>query len=70
MADGEPSARRRPFTLLAVLFLAVICVLHVARLFLGVSVVVGGREVAVWFSAPAALFTGTLAFLVWRESRR
>jgi hypothetical protein len=60
----------RPVTLIAVAFLALIALLYVLRVLLHVAVVAGGVVVPVWLSAPAALFTGALAVLLWREARR
>lgn len=61
---------RKPFTLVAAAFLAVICLVHAARVALGVHVLVGRTEIPVWMSIPGALFTGVLAILLWREARR
>jgi len=61
---------KRPFTLVAVGFLTLIGVIHVVRVAMGVTVVVGGTEVPVWLSAPAGLFCLGLALLVAREARR
>ena len=60
----------KPATLIAAAFLALIALAHVLRILLHVAVVAGGVAVPMWLSAPAALLTGTLAVLVWRESRR
>ena len=59
---------RKPFTLVAAAFLAVVCLIHAARVALDVHVLVGTTEVPVWMSIPGALFTGLLAILVWREA--
>ena len=61
---------RKPFTILAVAFLAAICLIHAARVALGIHILVGGTEIPVWMSIPGALFAGLLALLVWREARR
>jgi hypothetical protein len=60
----------RPVTLIAAGFFALIALAHVLRILLHVAVVAGGVVVPVWLSAPAALFTGALAVLLWREARR
>lgn len=60
----------KPFTWIAVAFLVLVCLLHLARVGLGVVVTVGGTEVPVWMSIPGALFTGALAVLVAREVRQ
>ncbi len=61
---------RKPFTFLAVAFLAVICVIHALRVALGIHILIGSTEIPVWMSIPGALFTGLLAILLWREARR
>ncbi|MBX9828375.1 MAG: hypothetical protein K2Y27_25695 [Xanthobacteraceae bacterium] len=58
----------KPFTLTAVVVLALIALLHLLRLFTGWAVVVTGFAVPVWWSAPVLVFFGGLAFLVWREA--
>ena len=60
----------KPFTTITVAFLTVIAIGHLARLLAGWEVTMAGIVIPVWASAPGALFTGGLAFLVWRESRR
>ena len=60
---------KKPFTWLAVGFLVLVGVIHAVRVAMGVAVVVGGTEVPVWLSAPAAVFCLGLALLVAREAR-
>lgn len=59
----------KPASLISALFLGLVAVAHVIRLVLGVSVTVDGMGIPLWASLPAALLTGTLAFLLWRENR-
>jgi len=59
----------KPFTLIAVVVLALIAFVHLLRLFTGWGVVVNGFAVPVWWSAPIVVIFGGLAFLVWREAR-
>ncbi len=61
---------RKPFTIVAAGFLALICLVHAVRVALGIHVLVGSTEIPVWMSIPGALFTGLLAILLWREARR
>lgn len=61
---------KKPFTWVAVAFLALVCLIHLVRVALGMVVTVGGTEVPVWMSIPGALFTGALALLVAREARK
>ena len=60
----------KPFTSLACLLLAVIALLQLTRLLLGWDIVVNGYAVPLWASGVAALLTGGLSLLAWRESRR
>jgi hypothetical protein len=58
----------KPFTLTAVVVLALIAFLHLVRLLTGWDVVVAGFAVQVWWSAPVVVIFAGLAFLVWREA--
>jgi hypothetical protein len=59
----------KPFTLTAVVVLALVALVHLLRLFTGWGVVVTSFAVPVWWSAPIVVIFGGLAFLVWREAR-
>ena len=59
----------RPFTMIAVVLLAVIAVAHLARLFTGFEIVVNGFAVPQWASMPGAIVAGGLAVMVAREAR-
>ena len=58
----------KPFTLTAVVVLALIALIHLLRLFTGWNVVVIGFAVPVWWRAPILMIFAGLAFLVWREA--
>jgi hypothetical protein len=58
----------KPFTLTAVVVLALIALVHLLRLFTGWDVVVAGFVVPVWWSAPILVIFAGLALLVWREA--
>ena len=58
----------KPFTLAAIVVLALIALVHLLRLLTGWDVVVVGFAVPVWWSAPILLIFAGLAFLVWREA--
>ena len=60
----------KPATRIAVVFLAVVAVLHFLRLALQVEVRAGSYSLPLWMSGVAALFTGGLAYMLWRENRR
>ena len=59
----------KPFTTVAVVFLALIAVVHLLRLFAAWEVAVAGFVIPVWWSALGVLIAGGLALMVWRESR-
>lgn len=60
----------KPFTTVAVAFLALIAIAHLLRLFTGWEVVVVGFVIPVWWSAIGVFVAGGLALMVWREARR
>jgi hypothetical protein len=60
----------KPFTTLAVIVLTLFTLVHLYRLIGGMDVVVNGNTVPQWISGIAAIVAGTLALMVWRESRR
>jgi len=57
----------KPFTTIAVAFLALIALVHLLRLFTGWEIIVVGFVVPVWWSAFGLLVAGGLALMVWRE---
>jgi len=60
----------KPFTLIAIVLLALIAVLQLLRFVLGWAVTVNGVGIPVWASAIAFVVAAGLAVLVWREARR
>ena len=58
----------KPFTLLAVAFLALVAIIHLVRLFAGWEVLISGFVIPVWLSLPGFVVSGGLATMVWRES--
>ena len=60
----------KPFTNIAVDFLALIAIAHLLRLFTGWEVVVVGFVIPVWWSAIGVFVAGGLALMVWREASR
>jgi len=61
--------QRKPFSNIAAALLAVICILHAVRAAQLLPVTVGQTVIPIWMSIAAALFTGVLAVMVWREAR-
>lgn len=60
----------KPVSLVTTIFLIVIAIAHLVRVVFGVPVTVGEVSVPMWASVAACIFTGGLAILLWRESRR
>ena len=60
----------KPFTTIAVLFLALIALAQATRFLLGWEVTIHGFVVPVWLSGVAFVIAGGLAAMLWRESRR
>ena len=60
----------KPVTTTVAIILLAVTVAHVLRLVYGWQVTVAEELVPMWVSGVGALVTGTLAFLLWRESRK
>lgn len=60
----------KPFTSLTCLLLGLIALLQLTRVVLGWDVAINGIHVPLWASGIAAIVTGALSALTWRESRR
>lgn len=60
----------KPFTTIAIAFLALIAIVHLLRLFAGWEVIVAGFAIPVWWSAFGLVIPSGLAAMVWREARR
>ncbi len=59
----------KPGSRIAMLFLAVVAAAHLLRVIYGLEVRVADLAIPVWASGVAALFTGALSLLLWREAR-
>lgn len=59
----------KPFTRIAASLLALVAVLQATRFLAGWPVTIDGFAVPVWASAVFAAIAGTLAIMLWRESR-
>jgi len=59
----------RPFTTIASLIFAVICVVHAIRLCCGWEIILNGIHIPMWISGIAMIATGGLSFMLWRESQ-
>ena len=58
----------KPFTFLAVLVLALVALVQLARFLLGWPVIINGVQIPLWVSAVAAAFAVFLAVMLWRET--
>jgi hypothetical protein len=61
---------KKPFTLIAIVLLALIAILQLLRFILGWEVMVHGVSVPVWASGIAFVVAAGLAVMVWLESRK
>ena len=59
----------KPFTAIAVAFLALIALVQATRFLLGWEVTIHGFVVPVWLSGIAFVIAGGIAAMLWRESR-
>jgi hypothetical protein len=59
----------RPFTLIAALIFAIMCVLHIYRLFTHFQVILGSHDIPMTVSYVAIVVTAILAWGCYRESR-
>jgi hypothetical protein len=59
----------KPFTVIAILIFAVICVVHILRLFFGWTANINGVSIPVWVSVIAALASGVIAVMLWKENK-
>ena len=60
----------KPVARLTAFFLALVALAQLLRLVFRVEVIAGCVTIPLWASAVASVFTGGLAILLWRESRR
>ena len=59
----------KPFTRIGATVFAIVCLAHLARLCLRWDITIHGISIPLWVSAIAGVVTGSLAGLLWRESR-
>ena len=59
----------RPFTMIAAFLLLIVAAAHAVRVAMNFEVVIDGYQVPMIASIVAAIVSGLLALLVWRESR-
>lgn len=59
----------KPFTTIAVIVFAIICVVHILRLILGWDAEINHMVIPMWVSGIGALFAGLLAVMLWKENK-
>jgi hypothetical protein len=59
----------KPFTTVAVVVFAVICLAHILRLIFGWEASMNHTEIPVWVSIIGALVSGLLAVMLWKENK-
>jgi len=59
----------KPFTVLAVIVLALVSLLQLLRLVLGWAITINDVAIPLWASGIAFLVAAGLAAMVWREAR-
>jgi hypothetical protein len=59
----------KPFTLIASIFLLIISTLHIFRIVFDVYIVINSWHVPFWINGVAAVFTGILSLMLWKENR-
>lgn len=60
---------KKPFTKMAIVIFSLMALLHMLRLILAWTVVVGGLIIPMWVSVVGCLLPGGLAFMLSRECR-
>ena len=60
---------KKPFTTIAVGIFFLVALLHVLRLVFGWEIMFQGDVVPLWVSGLGAVVAGSLAIMLWRESR-
>lgn len=58
----------KPYTLIAVVLLALIAFGHILRVLLGWSIIAEGVVIPMWPSVLVVILFGGLAAMVWREA--
>jgi len=59
----------KPFTKIASIILALVGLLHLARVFLNMQVIVGSLEISMWVSIVGFIVPSLLSIGLWRESK-
>ena len=59
----------KPFTTIAVIVFAIICVFHILRIFLGWEADINHMVIPMWISIVGAVFSGLMAVMLWKENK-
>ena len=59
----------KPFTTIAVIVFALICLVHIIRLIMGWEVRVNNIDIPSWVSIVGALISGLLPVMLWKENK-
>ncbi len=59
----------KPFTTVAIVVFAIICVVHILRLILGWDAEINHMVIPMWVSGIGALFAGLLSVMLWKENK-
>ncbi len=58
----------KPFTVFAIVVFALMSLMHILRLVFAWDVIFNGTRIPLWISWVAAVVTGIVAYMLWRES--
>jgi len=67
--DIKEKVSMKPFTTIAIVIFSLIAFAHLLRFFFCAEVNVNGISIPLWVSAIAAVISGGLAYMLWRENR-
>ena len=59
----------KPFTKIAAVLLALVALLHLARVILNLELIVGSTEIPMWVSVGGFIIPLILSIGLWRESK-
>ena len=59
----------KPFTTIACIVFAIICLVHIIRVIMGWDVKVNNIDIPLWVSIVGALLSGLLAVMLWKENK-
>ena len=59
----------KPFTAIAIVIFALVCVGHILRVFFGWEAEINHVTIPIWVSIVGALGSAVLAVMLWKESK-